>query len=134
MLDWTAQRQPICDQPFRARPLRLIDVRVEDQKRALTVRMEPKLSSATVLASALAVSCSAVYFLLTMMNHRKDSSSIGRMARVRAVSRTDVTNMSTRPNAATTMLRSAWLMLDVPALFMRRVSCSSINVLVPGRA
>lgn len=45
------------------------------------------------------------------------------MARVRAVSNTDVMNMSTSPKMATTTLRKATLMLEVPALFMRRVSC-----------
>ena len=92
---------------------------------SLTVRMDPKHSSATVLASALAVSCSAVYFLFTMANHRKDSSRIGRIASVNAVSSTDVINMSTKPKMATTTLRSATLMLEVPALFIRRVSCTS---------
>jgi len=87
--------------------------------------MEPKHSSATVLASALAVSCSAVYFLFTMANQRKDNSRTGKMASVRAVSNTEVMNISTRPKMATTMLRSATLMLEVPALFIRRVSCST---------
>lgn len=45
------------------------------------------------------------------------------MARVRAVSNTEVMNMSTSPKMATTTLRKATLMLEVPALFMRRVSC-----------
>lgn len=45
------------------------------------------------------------------------------MARVRAVNNTDVMNMSTSPKMATTTLRKATLMLEVPALFMRRVSC-----------
>ena len=54
------------------------------------------------------------------------------MARVRAVSRTDVMNMRTSPKMATTTLRKATLMLEVPALFIRRVSCSDIWPLKEG--
>lgn len=93
----------------------------------LTVRIEPKHSSATMLASALELSCSEVYFRLTMAKVRNASSRTGRMASVSPVRMAEVMNISTKPKMATTMLLSAELILDVPALFISLVSCMQFH-------
>ena len=88
-----------------------------------TVRMEPKHSSATVAACAEAVSISAVYFMLSLLNMRKETSRNGRHASVSADNSGDVMNMRTSPKLATTDDRSAIEIEIVPALFMSLVSC-----------
>jgi hypothetical protein len=90
----------------------------------LTVRMEPKHSSATVAADAEAVSISAVYFMLSLLNIRNDTRRKGRHAKLNALRSGLVMNMSTTPNVATTNDRSAIEMDTVPALFISLVSCT----------
>jgi len=100
------------------------------RRRTLTVRMLPKTSSATVLASAEAASPSRVYRLFRLLYTRRAARSRGRMARVRRVSSTEVVNMKTSPSTATTVERRATLMEIVPAVFISRVSCRGAVILM----